>query len=314
MAGTGYGPQGGQVTVYRGPAARPVRGGIPPNAVEGPQARSSLTQTSFTATYDATLSRVQLNASGLTGSPVTAIIDRSTDQLNWTTVRGASAVSIVAGATTFPTDDYEFPPDVLIYYRLRSYTSGAVLIQTLIVSIKVTLSFIWLKFITAPYLNRRVTLTNWSPIARASRTGIFNVVSRREPVVVTDLHSTRKTTISLATASNDESLAVDLALSLGVPMLLQIPADGSCDLPTMYVAIGDYEYTRESVLSHRGKFSIPLTESAAPPASVTGSPGSWQTVLSNYATWNALLIDPLEPTWAAVAQLLGSASDIIVAA
>lgn len=313
MAGTGYGPQGGQVTVYRGPAARPVRGGVPPTAIEGAQARGSLFQ-SFTATYDPTLSRVQLSATGLTGSPVTGVIDRSIDQLNWTTVRGATAVSIVGGATVFPTDDYEFPPDVTIYYRLRTYTAGLVLIQTLTVSIKVTLQFIWFKFITAPFLNRRVTLTNWSPIARQSRTGIFNVVSRREPVVVTDLHSTRKVTIDLSTAGNDESLAVDLALSLGVPLFLQVPNDGTCDLPSMYVAIGDYEYTRESVLSHRGKFVVPLTESAAPPPSVTGSPGSWQTVLSNYATWNALLIDPLEPTWAAVAQLLGSATDVIVAA
>lgn len=69
-----------------------------------------------TLTYDSQLSRVRINADGL-GSAPTATVERSTNQVNWTTVRGGLDVAVTAGA--IPTvDDYEFSPDVTNYYRV----------------------------------------------------------------------------------------------------------------------------------------------------------------------------------------------------
>lgn len=72
---------------------------------------------SVTATYDTTLSRVRVSATGL-GSSTVATLERSTDQVRWTTVRGGVDVPVTSGATA-TVDDYEFTPDVPNYYRFR---------------------------------------------------------------------------------------------------------------------------------------------------------------------------------------------------
>lgn len=70
-----------------------------------------------TPTYDATNARVQIAATGLAAAAV-ALVQRSTDQVLWTTVRGAAAVTVTAGTMT-TIYDYEFAPGVLNYYRVR---------------------------------------------------------------------------------------------------------------------------------------------------------------------------------------------------
>lgn len=67
-------------------------------------------------TYESQLSRVRITANSL-GSAATATVERSTDQIRWTTVRGGSAVAVTAG-TMATLDDYEFAADVQNYYRV----------------------------------------------------------------------------------------------------------------------------------------------------------------------------------------------------
>ena len=72
------------------------------------------------ASYDATLARVRLNLAALRtalGADATAVIERSTDQIRWYTVRGGGGVAVTASAADL--DDYEFAPDVPSYYRAR---------------------------------------------------------------------------------------------------------------------------------------------------------------------------------------------------
>jgi hypothetical protein len=74
---------------------------------------------SLTPTYDGTLSRVQLAANALpTLAGITALVQRSLDQIRWTTVRGGGALTISADALPVPLSDYEFSPNVTNYYRL----------------------------------------------------------------------------------------------------------------------------------------------------------------------------------------------------
>lgn len=75
---------------------------------------------SVTLTFDATLSRVRIDATGLNDA-LTALVERSTNQVTWTTVRGGLDVPVTAGV--IPTvDDYEWSPDVINYYRV-TYTA-----------------------------------------------------------------------------------------------------------------------------------------------------------------------------------------------
>ncbi|NUT31524.1 MAG: hypothetical protein HOV79_00465 [Hamadaea sp.] len=76
-----------------------------------------------TLTFDATLARVRITATALAAADV-ALVERSTDQVRWTTVRGASAWPVTAGAFAKTLDDYEFAPGVVNYYRVRGVQTG----------------------------------------------------------------------------------------------------------------------------------------------------------------------------------------------
>lgn len=75
-----------------------------------------------TLTFDTQLSRVRIDATGLNDA-LTALVERSTNQVTWTTVRGGLDVPVTAGV--IPTvDDYEWTPEVVNYYRV-TYTAVA---------------------------------------------------------------------------------------------------------------------------------------------------------------------------------------------
>ena len=68
-------------------------------------------------TYDATNARVVINATGLVGA-ATAVVQRSTNQVTWTTVRGAAALAVNGSGVLTQVYDYEFTPGVANYYRV----------------------------------------------------------------------------------------------------------------------------------------------------------------------------------------------------
>jgi hypothetical protein len=74
---------------------------------------------SLTLTYDGTLSRVRVSVTGLPSSTSYAVVERSTDQVRWTTVRGAGALAPTPGGVV-AVDDYEFAADVANHYRVRA--------------------------------------------------------------------------------------------------------------------------------------------------------------------------------------------------
>jgi hypothetical protein len=73
---------------------------------------------SVTVTYDAAVSRVEIEADAMTGAS-TAVVERSRDQVRWTIVRGAVACPVSSGEFTDPLYDYEFVPNAPTYYRVR---------------------------------------------------------------------------------------------------------------------------------------------------------------------------------------------------
>lgn len=83
---------------------------------------------SITLTYDDVLSRVEIIVTGLSGIADEVTVDRSTNQVTWTTVRGGAALVPSAGTVTL--SDYEFSANVLNYYRVRAYDTAAAAIVT----------------------------------------------------------------------------------------------------------------------------------------------------------------------------------------
>lgn len=78
----------------------------------------------FTATYNDDLSRVQLTFSGAPATADHAIIERSTNGVTWTTVRGGDSVAITDGSGKL--DDYEFAAGVENRYRVSYVDTGPI--------------------------------------------------------------------------------------------------------------------------------------------------------------------------------------------
>lgn len=243
-----------------------------------------------------------------------ATVDRTTDQVTYTVVRGASEVGITTGCELEEViDDYEFPVGQLITYRIRSFTFDGEAAVTTTCQITVELDDVWFKSIGRPFLNRAVRcVANPSPITRRARNGIFPIVGRSYPVAVTDLRGSREVTAIVITKTTQERQDLDLLLASGDPIFVQTPL--AHPLPTMYAVIGDTSEERP-VLNRLcdndwRRWELPLTEVAAPGPDVVGSTSTWQTVVSTYATWADVMA--AHATWASVLELIGDGTEVIV--
>lgn len=261
-----------------------------------------------TLTYDDQLGRVRVEADALGATATYAVVDRSYNGGPWVTLRGGVSIEVVSEVMQLPADDYEFATGRQGLYRVRSYDAADVLQSTQTGTFTATLDTVWFKFLARPYLNRTVTVNDWSDVERSSRNGLFAVVGRADPVAITDVHSSRSFTLSVLADTLDEADQLDFALSSGLVVLLHTPAD--CGVPTMYAAIGDYAQARTSRRGTRRRFDIPLTEVAKPGPDVVGSAGTWQLLLDTYATWQEVL--DANASWSDVAQLIGDETDVIV--
>lgn len=251
--------------------------------------------------YDRRLGRIRVSAQGLVAGVIRAVVySRPAGAARWSEVRGGR-VAVVTGRFVRTVDDYEYVAGAAMEYRVIGYSSPEnvfpeVVAQTETVLVEDTTdNTVWIKFVPMPASNQRVALRGWSEMGRRSRNAVYPVPGRRDPVVITDVHTSRTVTVELLTFTHDERDALDAALAQGAPAFLQTPQD--CGLPSMYVAVGDY--TWEPGIAARTTFTVPLTEVTAPPLSVVGAGSTWQTILDQNATWADVAAK--YSSWAAVA-------------
>lgn len=238
------------------------------------------------------------------------LIERSTNGVQWTTVRGASSIPPSGVYQIAQADDYEFTPGVLNTYRAKLLSPVGVVLFTHTNSITPSIDGVWLKSVARPYLNRKVTVKEYSNVSRKSRAGVFNVSGRTMPVVVSDVASGRSWTLDVLTRSLDESHALDLLLASGDILHVQAPPD--CDVPAGYVSVGDTDLSRVSrpLRDNRRIFGIPMTECARPGPDIVGSTSTWAGLLAAYGSWTAVLA--AFPTWQDVLDYVAAADTVIV--
>jgi hypothetical protein len=167
---------------------------------------------------------------------------------------------------------------------------------------------VWMKSLRRPFLNREVTVLDFSDIERPARVGVFDIIGRSAPVAVTDVRGSRRWTMTILAADATEAEAIDTMLVSGDLQFVHVPAD--CPVPGGYVVVGDTTERKTRPHAVRRHFDLPLTEIAAPGADIVGAISTWQTVLNNYATWADLIAD--KATWQDVLNLIGDPSEVIV--
>jgi hypothetical protein len=252
--------------------------------------------------YDSGLSRVLIDLATVQaaiGSDDTGLVERSLDQIRWTTVRGGTAVALTAASP--PLADYEFTDGVINYYRVTPTAS------TYTDSITPDLAGqVWVKSLRFAFLNRAITVGNvFDGITRASRSGVFDVLNRSYPVAVSQVRGARQWTLQIICDGGDEADAVNAITAADDLIFLQPPA-GS-DIPGGYFLAGD---TAESWVpgSRQPLLSWPLTEVAAPGPDVVPVSVTWQAVMDAYGSWSDLIAD--KATWTDVLELVGAPADV----
>jgi hypothetical protein len=255
-----------------------------------------------TLTYDSTLSRIIVTCNGL-GAAVTALLERSTDQIKWVTVRGGVDVPISGGVFTLPVNDFEFAPGVINYYRVNPNTGSDQLNNTTPV-----LTNTWLKSIARPFLNMEFTRSEIvSEAARPERDGVFDIIGRSLPIAVTDVRSSLQYSLRLVTETKGQANALDMLLASGDPLFWHVPV--SWPLPSAHIAVsGAPRAFRWS--TDWSTWTLAVKEIAAPGPDVIGGTGTYQTVLSTYATYTTLLAANTD--YADLLTLIGSPSEVIV--
>lgn len=249
--------------------------------------------------FDEARGRVRVDAFTFAPSVRKVRVSSRTNRTKFSTVRGGE-VGVTGGFMNRPVDDYEYVAGVDTIYLIEGVTDAGATAQSAQITRSGARDRAWIKFVANPVLNQKLRLTDYSEIQRQSRSGLYEVLGRSDPVIVSDVHGSRKLTINVACLTQAEADNLDHALSQGIPCFLQMPPD--VPLPSIYASIGDYAFNRPDgarPTSVRRIFEIPLTEVAAPPPSVVGAFATWATVLDQYATWDELL--DLNDSWREVA-------------
>lgn len=258
---------------------------------------------SLGAVLDPVLSRVRLSATALDDG-TTALFERSSNGIRWTTVRGGTAVAITPGDTA-ALDDYEFAAGVVNHYRV---TAGADVFTTTITPDQ---SAVWFKSIVRPWLNRPVAVVSHGDIVSPARNGVFPIIGRTYPIAVTDVRLSRQWDMVVKADQLADADALDLVFASGDPLFIQIPATGAlATIPGGYVVAGDVTRSRFGTTSTRRWFNLPLTEVAAPGPDVVGSTSTWETLVAEFGSWTAVLA--AFSTWEDVAEYVADPDVVIV--
>jgi hypothetical protein len=265
--------------------------------------------------FDATLSRVRVDATSLGGTITRATIERSDDGgSTFTFVRGGSNVPVSGGATLVETSDYEFTTGHLLTYRVRGYTSGGVLTTTFTCTITVNQTQTWLKSVERPFLNRPLNCTlNPSPVGRDARMGILEIIGRSFPVATTDVRAGVDYDLNVVTATYEEQELLDYLLASGDVVYLQ--PNLTFPQGVMFAVVGDTNASRPVRNRICGddyrRFTLPLVQVEVPDSDVVGAIASWYTVIVTYATWSAVMA--AHATWADLLEdLVADPSEVII--
>lgn len=260
----------------------------------------------ITATYDATLSRIRLNADTLGVSATYAVFDRTLNGITYTTVRGGTHVPVASAAARV--DDYEFPVGVLITYRVRSYNASDVLQATFTTTITQALTDPWLKSVQRPFLNQQIIASDASDVTYINRSQVFQILGRSVGVAVTDVGSGLSYELTVATLLKGDATDLLYMVQSGDTLFLHAPADFPS--PGGYFTVGDVRETRQNLPWDRRWFTLPLTKVAQPGPEVIGTTYTIASMIAEYATVTAVITG--NATIADLLQRVASPSEILV--
>lgn len=271
---------------------------------------------SLTATYDATLSRVQLTADSLGATATHAVVERSVNETLWDTVRGGAAVLV--SSQQAEVHDYEFAADVANHYRITSYDVDEQQQQQFTTQITPALDGqVWLKNVRYPAVNQIILPVDYGDVTMRSRDSALPISGRSLPVGSFDLLGGRDHLLIVATETASQDAKLGMSLRVGGPWFIHVPTnpptdrEGNALLPgSMHVLIDTPRVRRLGGVSDVQHYALPLTEIAPPSPLIVGTTLTWQTVRRLYGSWTSLWSENV--TWRELWHTIGDPSDPVV--
>lgn len=257
------------------------------------------------ANFDDSLSRVALTLTFTNTAVTVAQVVRVTSDGIETILKSGAAFTIIAGKGTIY--DYEAPLDIPVSYKATQVTptsgtpevitSGAV--QTML-----SHGTSWLKDPAFPSNNLRLDYVEGvASLSRPARAGVFEIIDRSDPIVVSAKRQTASGDISFSTFTQTDYDKLVQLVNRGEILLLSTPP--AYGIGNVYVHVGDVgedrvalsdasDWVRHWTLSVR-VVGRPLSLTTTPPLE------RWQDVKTTWATWNDLYAANL--TWDQVKAL-----------
>lgn|SRR5215217_1325228 len=171
------------------------------------------------------------------------------------------------------------------------------------------LTGVWIKNPSRPSLNIQVDVNDVSAITRSARTEVFDIIGRTNPVVVSDVQSSRSLTLVFTTKTLAEYRDMDARLATGQPIFVQAPGLDE-QVPTMYAVIRDITVSKNSMFTEWRQFTLPLVEVAAPGVTIAGDTILWLDVVATYATWADVVT--AKSSWSNLQDSIADSGEVIV--
>jgi hypothetical protein len=263
-----------------------------------------------TVNYDPDQARVRLNLSGFAAGTTAVQVTRKDLTTGRTDlVRGARNIAIFTPASdTVQLYDYEFTPGHTVQYAYFQFPD--LTRWTFDAGAAFDVDAVWLKSLTRPYLNRRVTVGSYVPYEHVVRGTVTPAVRRSIPLGGGDVRGGRRFTVSLKLDAEQRD-DLDNLLAVGGIWLWHKPGT-DVGLPRSgYVqCTRAQERTRGTPQSGDRWLDLTLEECEAPDADLVAAAASWDNVEANYATWDDFT--SLVATWNDALAAVADPAEVVV--
>ena len=228
-------------------------------------------------------------AIAMTGATITRVkVERLDPDGFWRTIVGGDSVPLVAGQGT--TQDHEGPLDKAVQYRASQLVPvGSEVVTSAWVTVNSN-GRTYLKDMSNPTLIVEIpVVTSIATLTRNARAGVFSVIDRANPIVVSTRRQGPTGEMIAHTLTDAEREQVVDILTRGVVLLLQTPPPYG--FGAQYVSIGDVAEARVGLAYEQSRrWTMPFVvvdrpEGLSAPSTIVKT---WQAVKDTYPTWGDL--------------------------
>lgn len=228
-------------------------------------------------------------------------------QVIWRTAAEADVRTVTAGSNSWQGGTAAISKARLLYLLQRAALDNGTTSLTPVLPSK-NVNPYWLKNPNRPGQNVRVEVLELVDTERDGRTGVFPILGRSYPVVVSDTMTSRSFSLVLDAPSRSVARDLDARFAIGNPMYIQAPT-ASDDIPTMYFVVQKSKISQDAKQSPGWSVTVDCIECAMPNPAVYGDTYIWSDVVAQYADWTAVIA--ANATWSTLMDKV-STSIIVV--